>query len=260
MLKGIEAVKRFIKNIFEKLKNANPLYFLFGIIALILGVPLVVFISFYASVEFPHFAEDFVRSFKALAVLGVGLLVLVALFFLVLPILLFVIKRINCYFSLWLMCRKNGKSFKIIRFPFASLFGVKQEEDIKISSSEETYCVHFIDLVFRARRGFTLINENEYCIAKMRSDTRGLGGGFIKGQYNFPTVSSHSSVPKAYKTYTFPDFNDSKGKHIIIVHPTPNHCLFVDKTLGDKGIKPIYNGYNIGKIHYYSIRGFKKIL
>lgn len=210
--------------------------------------------------EFAHFAEDFVRITRALAVVGAGVLILVVAFFFVIPILLFVIKRMNCYFSLWLICRKNGYSFKVARFPFASLFGVKQKEDIKISSSGETYCVHFIDLVFRAHRGFMLIDEKEYCIAKMSVEMRGVGGGFIKGQYNFPNVLATSSSPKSYKIHSFPDFDDNKAKHIIIVHPTPNHCLRVDKMSGDNGMKPIYDGYSIGEIHYYSIRGFNEYL
>ena len=158
-------MKSFIKSIFEKLKNANPLYFLFGIIALVLGVPLVVLLIAYVKLESASLAEDFTNIIKAIAIIGTGALAITVSFFVVLPIVLFVIKRTSCYFSLWLICRKHGKDFKITRFPFASLFGINEMEDVLISSSDGTYCVHFVDMLFRARRGFTLIDQNRYCIA-----------------------------------------------------------------------------------------------
>lgn len=248
------------KHIFEKLKNANPLYFLLAVIALIVGVPLVVFLIAYVKLESASLVEDFTNIVKVIAIIGTGVLAITVSFFVVLPIVLFVIKRISCYFSLWLICRKHGKKFKITRFPFASLFGINKREDILISFSDEIYCVHFIDMLFRSRRGFILINENEYCIAKMRPDMGGIGGGFIKGQYNYPNISAVSSSPKSYKTYSFPNFDDSRGKHIIVVHPTPNHALTVDRSMPENGMKPIHSGYGVGKIHYFSLVGLKALI
>ena len=241
-------------------KNINPIWFVIAILTLIVGIPLGVIIYFYVSLNFPLISETLYDYRYVWLVAIVGLLVIVIFSFILFPIVLFLIKRISCYFSLWFVCKKNGLAFKLTRFPLASLWGISEKEDIKVSTSDENYCVHFIDMVFRARRGFTLINEKEYCIAEMRVEMRGSGGGFIKGQYCFPMVFAASSTPKAYTTYAFPDFDDSKGKHIIIVHPTPNHALYIDKICGKDGKREIYSGYSVGNITYYSIHGLKKLL
>ena len=94
----------------------------------------------------------------------------------------------------------------------------------------------------------------------MRVEMGGYGGGFMKGRHSFPMMFAASSTPKSYTTYAFPKFDDSKGKHIVMVHPTPNHALYIDRTSDKDGKKEIYSGYNIGNIYYYSIHGFKKYL
>ncbi len=241
-------------------KNINPIWFLIAILLLVIGIPLGVIIYFYVSLNFSLISETLYDYRYVWLVAIVGLFIITIFSFILIPIVLFLIKRISCYFSLWFVCKKNGLAFKITRFPFVSLWGISEKEDITISTSDETYCIHFIDMVFRARRGFTLISEKEYCIADMRVETGGYGGGFIKGSYSFPMVIATSSAPKAYTTYAFPDFDDSNGKHIIIVHPTPNHALYIDKTSSEDGKKEIYSGYSVGNITYYKANNFIKHL
>ncbi|MBE6607847.1 MAG: hypothetical protein E7633_04780 [Ruminococcaceae bacterium] len=241
-------------------KKINPIWFLIGILAIFVGIPIGIFLYFYIGIQLPLISESFYDYRYVWIVAIAGLLSITIFSFILLPIVLFLIKRIICYFSLWFVCKKNGLAFKITRFPLASLWGISEKEDIKVSASDENYCVHFIDMVFRARRGFTLINEKEYCIAQMRVEMRGFGGGFIKGKYSFPMVFAVSSTPKAYTTYAFPDFDDSKGKHIIIVHPTPNHVLYIDKTSDKDGKSEIHSGYSVGNITYYEAEDFVKLL
>lgn len=248
------------KNIFDKLKNINPVWFLIAILALFIGIPLGIFLYFYISIELPQIADTFADYSKLFAIVGIGLLVIIVFSFFLLPLIIFLIKRVACYFSLWSACKKNTIKFKITRFPLASLFGIKEKEDIMISTPDETYCIHFIDMVFRARRGFTLISEKEYCIANMRVEMGGYGGGFIKGRHSFPMMFAISSTPKSYTTYAFPTFDTSKGKHIIMVHPTPNHALYIDRTSDKDGKKEIYSGYTVGNITYYNAKNFIKLL
>ena len=241
-------------------KNINPIWILIAILLLVIGMPVGAVTYFYVSLNSSMIAE-ILYNFRYVYIVAIAFPLFIVVFaFVLLPVLRFIFKRIACYFSLWFSCKLNKFRFKITRFPFASLFGISEKEDVMVSTSDETYCIHFIDMVFRARRGFTLVDEKEYCIANMRVEMGGYGGGFIKGRHSFPMIFAISSTPKSYTTYAFPEFDTSKGKHIIMVHPTPNHALYIDRTSDKDGKKEIYSGYTVGNITYYKAKNFIKLL
>lgn len=69
------------KNIFDKLKNANPIWFVVAFLLLVIGVPLGIFLYFYISIELPQIAETFADYSKLFAIVVVGLLVIIVFSF-----------------------------------------------------------------------------------------------------------------------------------------------------------------------------------
>lgn len=231
---------------------------IFTVIAPYLLYLLFVFIA--RIVEIANDIEYYILVFRSVTFVGLWITLLFAAWFFVLPVILFAFRRIRCYLSLFFICRKNGFKMKLRRLPFSSLFGPNSGGDIEIIGSGESFSLHFIDVVFRAHRGFNLISDKEYSITK-RAPSHGIWGGGLNGaRFLFPIAISYSSMPISYTVRSFPEFDTQKSKHIIIVHPTPNHCVFTDRSAGEDGTRPIYNGYSIGNITYYGINGFLKFL
>ncbi len=231
---------------------------IFTVIAPYLLYLLFVFIA--RIVEIANDIEYYILIFRSFALIGLWITLFFVAWFFVLPVVLFVFRRMRCYFSLFFVCRKSGFKMKLKRLPFRSLFGPDSGGDIEITGSGESFALHFIDVVFRAHRGFNLISDKEYSIIK-RAPSHGIwGGGFNRGKFLFPIAVSYSSMPISYTVRSFPEFDTQNSKHIIIVHPTPNHCVFTDRSAGEEGTRPVYNGYSIGNVTYYSIHGFLKFL
>ena len=65
------------KNIFDKLKNINPIWFVIAFLVLIVGIPLGIFLYFYISIELPQIADTFADYSKLFAIVGIGLLVII---------------------------------------------------------------------------------------------------------------------------------------------------------------------------------------
>ena len=89
---------------------------------------------------------------RDLAVILGAVLLLVIFGFWILPILIYVIKKICIYISLWSICLSKKHKFKLIRMPFASLKRVSSKGDILITTKEGKIYLHFLDMVFTTRK------------------------------------------------------------------------------------------------------------
>ncbi len=194
---------------------------------------------------------------------GIATLIMLAVaicWFLICPLSLFVLGKLRCYISLFMVCLIRKYKIRITRIPFASLFRISKKEDIRITVGETEYCIHFIDTPFFLRRQIVIINENVYCITKQTPDSvtrMGYGvfdkGTFI-GRYVYAAASSETEWAGTKK---FPAFSDVKGeKHVIMSSPKP----IALKVVASNKFEDLYNGSNIGRLLYYSRKGFIKFL
>ena len=178
----------------------------------------------------------------------------------VFPLSFFLLGKIRCYLSLVFVCIIKRYKIRITRIPFASLFGISKKEDIRVTVGEIDYCIHFIDTPFFLRRQIVIINENLYCITKQTPDsvTRMGYGVFDKGTFVARYVyAAASSETEWAGTKKFPEFSYVKGKkHVIMSSPKP----IASKVVTINRFEDLYNGSNIGRLLYYSRKGFIKFL
>ncbi len=191
--------------------------------------------------------------FKSGYMLGIVILITIILVRYPLAIMIYAVKRISAYISISTTCTRSGHKMKLSRPIFASVFGIKSKADIQIATSEGLLFIHFVDFPIPARKSFTLINEKEYDIAKTLPK---------KPQISFGRFFVHSTESEIYKDniMQFPEFDHTLGRHIIVVHPVPSHCLFVDTESGENNLKPLYSGYTVGNLSYYSTHGLLRLL
>lgn len=167
----------------------------------------------------------------------------------------FVFKRIVIYFKLSFSCIKFKCKFRLKRFPLASIFKIREKEDILIKNKEKTFCIHFIDVVGRARV-FSIVNENEYNIARTTPDVlKSMGAAYYGGASGAKLSAVMSSTISSGKTMKFPKFDTSVGEHIIILDPLPMEVRYIDSIP-----KPLFSGYSVGNITYYEAKDFIKLL
>lgn len=168
----------------------------------------------------------------------------------------FLFKRIVFYVKLFIVSIRRKHKISLKRFPFASLLGLRAKEDILIKNKEKTFCIHFIDVIGRARV-FSLVNENEYNIARTTPDApKSLGAAYFGGASGAKLAAVMSSTISSGKTIKFPKFDTNVGEHIVILDPLPMEVRYIDNGVP----KPLFSGYNIGDITYYESKDFIKLL
>ena len=170
---------------------------------------------------------------------------LVLIFF---SLIIFAFKRIKCYIRLCSVCSKEGYKFKLKRIPLASLFGVKNKEDICIICGDKKYLIHFVDVVGRARV-FTLIDDKTYDVSKTAA------GNVSKMPMYAARLTSTERVMLNGRQKTIPNFDKSDGEHIIILDPPTMEVRYIDSIP-----KPLFSGYSVGNITYYEAKDFIKLL
>ena len=172
-------------------------------------------------------------------------ILLVLIFF---SLIIFAFKRIKCYIRLCSVCSKEGYKFKLKRIPLASLFGVKNKEDICIICGDKKYLIHFVDVVGRARV-FTLIDDKTYDVSKTAA------GNVSKMPMYTARLTSTERVMLNGRQKTIPNFDKSAGEHIILLDPPTMEVRYIDSIP-----KPLFSGYSVGNITYYEAKGFIKLL
>lgn len=176
------------------------------------------------------------------------------------PFIIYFLRRLSIYFSLFMLCLRKKYKLKIRRFPFASLFAkIKEKEDIAVVTPETTYCIHFVDILIKFRRQLTIIENNKYCITKVVPDKlsrqgTGIFEGNVTSRY-VHTLSSHSLEDGKLKD--LPTFSLEDGvTHIVMAIPNP---VAVNISKNNRTEK-LYNGTNCGNFEYYSLKSFLTLL
>ena len=145
----------------------------------------------------------------------------------VIPIVIFFFSKISTYLSLWRFCIRNGYQLKITRMPFCSLFGVKEQPDLCITTEKGVYCIHFIDIVFRFRRVILFDGEGRYHITPTTATGATLVGAALGSVFSDEPVELTNqkkvllNIASARKG-KIPDFSgDKKRRHIIMLRTNP---------------------------------------
>lgn len=202
-------------------------------------------------------------SYKTMALIAVALLLLVISGFWILPILIYAVKKICIYVSLWSICLFRKHKLKIVRAPFASLKRVSSTGDIRIITDEGTVYLHFLDLIFITRRALTILSDTSYAVTRTtRGDASHLGRGHIGAKVPFAkTFIVHSERQTLEgdtdKIKHIEKIEKNDGEvHILIMQSLPVES----RILIDGAVKPLTSGQEFGTLRFYSTRMLKQAL
>ncbi len=84
------------------------------------------------------------------------------------PFIKYLTLKICNYISLHNVCRKNKYQIKTVRSPFVFSKQIRQKEDIKIVTPQETYCIHFVDVIYPSR-SVVVVLDSGYTITSKKS-------------------------------------------------------------------------------------------
>ncbi len=250
-------MKNFFLKLWKKLRSVSLITYAFCafLIWVLILAPFDTY-EFFLSSKIPLTETPIVSQILAYVTIILFVSVLLTVYFFTFPLIRLVLLRVVVYFRLFGSALRLKFKFKIKRFPLASLFGIRTKEDVCIANKENVFCIHFIDVVGRARV-FSIINESEYNIARTVPDVpKRLGAAYYGGATGAKLSVVLSSTIHSGKTKKFPSFDENNGKHIIILDPLPMKARCVD----DNVAKPLYSGYSVGNITYYETKDFIKFL
>lgn len=141
---------------------------------------------------------SFIGLFGRTLVIYLVLFLVIALFMIfVWPITKYYFFKARTYYSLLRICRKNKYKFKIVRSPFASLQGLNDIEDIKITTPRDTYCIHYVDII-RPSKYIINITDSQYSIM------------------NKPKKKQSQKI-KEPKIFDLPDFSSSTTTNVFLL-------------------------------------------
>ena len=190
---------------------------------------------------------------------GIATLIMIAVAIIlvfVFPIFLFILGKLRCYISFITLCFRKRYKIRLMRIPFASLFGIKKTEDVCITAGGINYRIHFIDIPFCLKRRLVIINENAYCITKEVPDSiANLGYGYFDhgtfmSRYINVAASQESQDNRIKEIPEF-TYNDNE-KHIIISSPKP----IASKVVMKNRLEDLYCGSEIGRLLFFTRKGF----
>ena len=249
-------MKKFLSKAWKKIKSVSIITYVFAVflIWILIFAPLDTY-EFFINSKIPLSETPVIAQILAYATIMTLVLLLLIAYFYAFPLVRFVLIRIAVYFRLCFASLKLKFKFKIKRFPLASIWWLRANEDICVKNKENTFCIHFIDVIGRARV-FSLINQNEYSICRTVPDVpKRLGAAYYGGVTGAKVSVVLSSSIDSGKTKKFPEFDTNKGKHIIILDPLPMEVRYID------GVpKPLFSGYSVGNITYYEVKDFINLL
>ncbi len=216
------------------------------------------------------FSETFFNPTNLILIFGFILFVIAifAFFRYVIPAIKYVFKRVRLYISLARLTLVHGESFKIGRFPFASLFGVSKKSDVIIEDNGKTYHLHFIDVVFPNRRVFTLINRDYYCLTKSspgKIETPVLRFHLKNGEvFEYRPwrsrvfwVSSYVLSPKGERVVKIPEFEQMDNNVHILLMPVK---ALRNRTVKDGALLTAHEIERVGDFFYCEMNRFKAIV
>ncbi len=216
------------------------------------------------------FSEIFSSSTNLILIFGFILFVIAIYAFIryVIPAIRYVFRRVGLYISLAKLTLIEGESFKIGRFPFASLFGVGKKSDVIIEDNGKTYHLHFVDVIFPSRRVFTLINRDYYCITKAspgKIETPVLrfqmkNGEVIEVRLPYSRifwVSSYILSRKGERVVKIPEFEQKENNvHSLLM---PVKALW-NRVVRDGTILSAHEIERVGDVFYCELDRFKSVI
>lgn len=250
-IRGIVSEKRFLKNI------AITLLALL-ILAVVIFANLESFlVSVYTIIAL--FKSWKFRNQSVMMLLATAMLVSYILLLKVgIPVLSYVAGKIRCYLSIIICGLKNKSKVKITRAPFASLRGMNKKGDIQIISKDSKLVIHFVDVVLKYDRAFTVVNEKHYIISKLSSsklDAYGMTLVDGRSYYNLYRTVMRGNTVKGERIKSFPQIDDT-SIHVVIVAAAPSQRFVVK----NNRLEPFGDGDRIGDFVNYSFKSFMRYL
>ncbi len=176
----------------------------------------------------------------------------------IIPILIYIIKKICFYVSVFFLCLFHHYRFCITRFPFASLGGTSDKSDVEITTDEGTLCLHFIDIVFPFRRALTIPNAQEYVLtptSKGRVIREGGGTSLPISGIGVLRAKDRTLDQNRDRVKKLPQANKNEAaKHILLLQSMPNQAIYVQN--GKQS--PLTNGSNIENLTVLRSNHLKK--
>lgn len=221
----------------------------------VLNLPLL---GLYSWFEALTLTADF---YKTLALILGALLLLVIFALWILPVLIYAVKKLYIYISLWFICLFKKHKFRLTRMPFASLKRLSSKGDIRITTNEGVVYLHFLDLIFTTRRALTILSDTSYVVTRTtRGDASHLGRGHIGTKVPFAktfvvhaerqTLEGDSDKIKRIDAI---EKNDGEA-HILIIQSLPVES----RILIDGAVRPLTSGQDFGALKFYSLPMLKK--
>lgn len=202
------------------------------------------------------------KSFWITLGICVGVISFLVLFInLLLPILMFCFKKTHIYISLFLLCISKRYKISLIKTKKSSNGGNIGRGNIRISATNGTINIYFLDLIFSSKYMITFPNACEYVITSIApSKVSKIGGGVpvgnMSGQATFAiAVTEHKPIKNKDKVRKLPDLKkNEKEINILLIPSCPTHVNVIES---GETIK-IGNGVRIGNLTYYSFDALKK--
>lgn len=209
-----------------------------------------------------YFGDVSASLFSLLLVLGtLAIFALIVIF--ILPCVIYFLKRIFTYLSLAWVCLLSKNRFRMPRVPFASLFRMSEKGDIVLRTEKGELYLHFIDILYPARRALTFPNGKEYVITPtFQSRISKLGGGRGFGPRNNGVFvlfwNTESELKKrGDRIKSLPNIEESpNARHILLLSSSPAHATCVQ----NGATMPLSSGQPIGAMIYCNVRHVKKEL
>ena len=177
----------------------------------------------------------------------------------VLPILIYFLKKIYVYVSLSSICVRSNYKLKIKRFPFSSLKNMSCTGDLVIETKNKVFYIHFIDIIFANRRALTIPNDYEYVITPVtpsRISKQGAGGTNMSGSRTLAfRATEHSFNRDSDKVKKFPSISITNNEeHILLIPTFPVELKF----RGSDSNTSLSSGQKLGSMTFCSVDYLKK--
>ncbi len=213
---------------------------------------------------FFDFAINNSELWQTLGILALLFISILFLFCIALPIIIYLIKVISAYLSLYNICLFSDHKIKINSIPFLPSKRSGQDGEITVKTKDGTLCLHFINMIFKYHRAITIPNSQEYVITplvqkKISKQGQGIGGANMSsgnGNRNALIRSTQYTLSRKHdKAKRLPEIQSGDGrKHILLIPNMPSeaNCVINNVTV------PLSSGQKIGVFTFYSLNHLKK--
>ncbi len=153
------------------------------------------------------------------------------------PIIKHSLHKIYIYISLHNVCKNYKYKFKMVRFPISAFKGLQRKEDIKITTYKDTYCVHYIDVLYPVKSVIT-VSDSAYSITKK-------------------ALKKKVEKVKEPKSFDIPVFYaDTDVKHVFLVSSSKCETHIIRGTTNEI----LANGDKFNSMVFYYADGFVRFL